>query len=120
VLIDDSIAVPKEMEHWQGIKLSDTAIWRRLERGLREADLPPENDFPWPVDSFDECLYPGLASFEAHHAGVYFGRDDEILELGERLNQMTAKGEPPLLYIVGASGNTPIRTTILSEQLRES
>ena len=54
---------------------------------------------------FDECPYPGLASFESQHAGIYFGRDDEILELRERLNQMADKGEPRLLYVVGASGS---------------
>ena len=31
-------------------------------------------------------------SFEAQHAGIYFGRDAEILELRERLNEMTDKG----------------------------
>src|SRR5262249_6289717 len=44
-------------------------------------------------------------SFEAHHAGIYFGRDEDILELRECLNQMRDKGEPRLLYVVGASGS---------------
>ncbi len=105
VLIDDSPDVPPVVAERQGIRFSDSDIWQRLRKGLIEAGLAPENDFSWPVAGIDECPYPGLEPFEAHHAGVYFGRDDEILELREQLNQMTDKGEPRLLYVVGASGS---------------
>lgn len=105
MLIDDTADLPSIVADRQTIKFSDPDIWERLRRGLVEADLAPHNDFAWPVDGFDECPYPGLVPFEAHHAGVYFGRDDEILELRERSNQMTSRGKPRLLYIVGASGS---------------
>lgn len=105
VLIDDSPDLPKELAERQTIKFSDVDIWYRLRRGLVEADLAPQNDFVWPVEDYDECPYPGLSAFEAHHAGVYFGRDDEILALRERLNQMASRGKPRLLYVVGASGS---------------
>lgn len=105
ILIDDAFAVPAEMSEWQGIRLSDPDIWQRLEEGLEKADLAPDNDFPWPVDGLPDCPYPGLSSFEAHHAGIYFGRDKEIQELRERFSQMANRGQPRLLYVIGASGS---------------
>ncbi len=105
IRIDNSADLPTSVGSRQAISLEDPDVWHRLQRGLVEAGLAPENDFPWPVTGIDECPYPGLASFETSHAGVYFGRDDEILEIRERLNQMTARGTPRLLYIMGASGS---------------
>jgi WD40 repeat protein len=105
VLIDDSANVPSVVSERQTIMLSAPDVWDRLRRGLAAADLAPENVFPWPISGHDECPYPGLSAFEAHHAGVYFGRDDEIQKLRERLNQMASQGKPRLLYVVGASGS---------------
>ncbi len=104
ILVGNSNELPPIVAERQCIPLDDPDVWTRLERGLRSANLAPENDFPWPVEGFDECPYPGLASFEAHQAGVYFGRDQEIDGLGERLRHSLDSGRPRLLYVAGASG----------------
>jgi WD40 repeat protein len=49
--------------------------------------------------------YPGLRPMEADDAGVYFGRDDEIDQLEERLRSLRRVGAGKLLVIVGASGS---------------
>lgn len=101
VVIDDAFEVPAVLGQHQAIRLSDQGVWDRLRRGLAEV-VAPENDFDWPVSGHDACPYPGLESFEPHHAGIYFGREDEVQELREELNRMKDKR---LLYVVGASGS---------------
>ena len=105
ILINDDIAMPAALVRYQGVRLNDTKVWDRLARGLSEAGLSPENDFPWPVTEHESCPYPGLAAFEAYHAGVYFGRDQEVQELRELLEQMVSTSAHRLLYLVGASGS---------------
>jgi hypothetical protein len=70
VLIDDSPDVPSVVAVRQGIRFSDPEVWQRLRRRLVDADLARKDNLLWLVAEFDECPYPGLASFEAHHAGI--------------------------------------------------
>lgn len=48
--------------------------------------------------------YPGLSSHTAEYAGVFFGRDREIREVTELLEQRLTAETPGLLLILGASG----------------
>lgn len=105
ILIDDDFAVPSSLSERQVTRFSDADAWDRIARGLKCAGISPNNDFPWPIDGLDPCPYPGLASFEAEHAGLYFGRDQEILDLRERLVQSAAQQKPRMLFVVGASGS---------------
>jgi WD40 repeat protein len=49
--------------------------------------------------------WPGILSFEAEDAAVFFGRDPEIRKIGELLEARRAQGGVRLLLIVGASGS---------------
>jgi len=49
--------------------------------------------------------YPGLFAFQEDDAGLYFGRDDDIRRLIERLNARRAQGGTKLIALLGASGS---------------
>lgn len=51
--------------------------------------------------------YPGLASFQEADAGIYFGRDEEILKFNQVLESMRRQktGDSRILLILGASGS---------------
>jgi len=51
-----------------------------------------------------ESPYPGLRSFNKEEAGIFYGRNDEILEVIDILNALADSGEQKFLNIVGASG----------------
>ncbi len=102
IRIDDANNVPSVVAERQAINLEDENVWQRLRKGLEDAKLAPHDDFFWDIT---ECPYPGLEPFTENHAGVYFGRDEEIQELRETLNRMRSVGQPRLLYVVGASGS---------------
>jgi tetratricopeptide (TPR) repeat protein len=48
--------------------------------------------------------YPGIHAFEAEDAAIYFGRDEEVRLVIERLDARRTQGSSRLLVIVGASG----------------
>jgi WD40 repeat protein len=48
--------------------------------------------------------YPGLAALQEEDGAVYFGRDEEIRQVIERLNARRSLGSGGLLVILGASG----------------
>jgi WD40 repeat protein len=49
--------------------------------------------------------YPGLLAFNEADAAIYFGRDDDIRRLIERLNARRAQGGAKLVAVLGASGS---------------
>jgi WD40 repeat protein len=49
--------------------------------------------------------YPGLLAFDEADAAIYFGRDDDIRRLIERLNARRAQGGAKLVAVLGASGS---------------
>jgi WD40 repeat protein len=49
--------------------------------------------------------YPGLLAFDEADAAIYFGRDDDIRRLVERLNARRAQGGAKLIAVLGASGS---------------
>src|SRR5208283_1831086 len=48
--------------------------------------------------------FPGLLAFEEEDAAIYFGRDDDIRRLIERLDARRAQGGAKLVALVGAFG----------------
>jgi tetratricopeptide (TPR) repeat protein len=48
--------------------------------------------------------FPGINAFEAEDAAIYFGRDEEVRAVIERLDARRARGGARLLVIIGASG----------------
>ena len=49
--------------------------------------------------------YPGLLAFDEADAAIYFGRDDDVRRLIERLNARRAQGGARMVVVLGASGS---------------
>jgi len=49
--------------------------------------------------------YPGIQSFEAEDAAIYFGRDQETIAVIERLEARRRQGDTRFLIVAGASGS---------------
>ncbi len=73
-------------------------LLRELVRLAREAQ--DGND--WDVR---RSPFPGLAAFDKEDAAVYFGRDDEIRRLIERLGARRVQGGAKLIALLGSSGS---------------
>ena len=74
----------------------------RLARSLSEIALDAQGQFEW---NNSRPPYPGLLSFEEADAAVYFGRDDDIRSVIERLNARRVQGGNRLIALLGASGS---------------
>jgi WD40 repeat protein len=75
---------------------------QRLSRQLTQIALDAQGGFAW--DS-GRPPYPGLLAFQEEDAALYFGRDDDIRRLIERLNARRAQGGAKLIALLGASGS---------------
>jgi hypothetical protein len=74
----------------------------RLSRELTQIALDAQGGFDWDAQ---RPPYPGLLAFQEEDAAVYFGRDDDIRRLIERLNARRAQGGAKLIALLGASGS---------------
>jgi predicted AAA+ superfamily ATPase len=74
----------------------------RLARELTRIALDSRGGFDW-----DRARppFPGLLTYDEGDAAVYFGRDDDIRRLIERLNARRAQGGTKLVALLGASGS---------------
>ena len=74
----------------------------RLSRQLTQIALDAQGGFAWDPR---RPPYPGLLAFQEEDAALYFGRDDDIRRLIERLNARRAQGGAKLIALLGASGS---------------
>ena len=75
-----------------------------LSLGLERAGLDAQS-FPWPPPSErNRVPYRGLNSLDAQDAGIFFGRDEEIVRALSRIRSLVESGNEKLLIILGASG----------------
>jgi hypothetical protein len=74
----------------------------QLKTQLAEIALTAQGGFPW---DGKRPPYPGLPSFKEEDAAIYFGRDDDIRHLRERLTARRTLGGARLLVLLGASGS---------------
>ena len=74
----------------------------QLKRQLSLIALHGQGGFGWRAT---RSPYPGLLAFEAEDAAIYFGRDQEIRGLIERLTARRTVGGPHLVVLLGASGS---------------
>lgn len=76
----------------------------RLKHGLESAGLNPKH-FPWPPAGDPERPpYRGFLPLEAEDAGIFFGRDAEIVTALDALRGLREVSPPRLFVILGASG----------------
>ncbi|HEX2078483.1 MAG TPA: toll/interleukin-1 receptor domain-containing protein, partial [Longimicrobium sp.] len=76
--------------------------YARLWGGLLSAGLDPNAPMSWDPA---RPPYPGLLTFQAEDAAVFFGRDAEIRRGLDLLNQLHRFGGPRLVLVLGASGS---------------
>ena len=74
----------------------------QLSHQLTQIALDAQGGFGW--DS-SRAPYPGLLAFQEEDAALYFGRDDDIRRLIERLDARRAQGGSKLIALLGASGS---------------
>jgi WD40 repeat protein len=74
----------------------------RLECELTRLALDSQAGFAW---SSERPPYPGLLAFEKEDAAVFFGRDDDIRGLIERLNARRVRGDIKFIVLLGSSGS---------------
>ena len=96
--LDTQIA--SDLQHLDFSKDRDDALLR-LQTQLTELSLNTSQHTTW--DS-SRSPYPGMMAFEAEDAPVFFGRDKEINQLRERLNQHKIQGSASVLALLAASG----------------
>jgi WD40 repeat protein len=85
------------LESLQGITFDSTidASIRRLTDSL---------DITKPRFEHGRCPYPGLAAMEVADAGVFFGRDDEVGHLADRIDGQVGQRDGDLVVVMGPSG----------------
>jgi WD40 repeat protein len=74
----------------------------RLKRELVRIALDAQGGFDWDTH---RPPFPGMLAFEEEDAAVYFGRDDDIRRLIERLEARRAQGGARLIALLGSSGS---------------
>ncbi|MCO1659186.1 nSTAND1 domain-containing NTPase [Pseudonocardia humida] len=74
----------------------------RLVAGLRAAGLDPADSFAWDAARLP---FPGLASFTADDAAVFFGREHETQRLVDLLHPTLQHGPGRFVAILGPSGS---------------
>ena len=74
----------------------------RLKRELVRIALDAQGGFAWDAT---RPPFPGLLAFQEEDAAVYFGRDDDIRRLIERLDARRAQGGAKLIALLGSSGS---------------
>jgi hypothetical protein len=63
------------------------------------------NSFEWPPRHNPKAAsYPGLDAFDEHSAGIFFGREADVMAGIRDLRQIHHRGSPRLLVIQAASG----------------
>jgi WD40 repeat protein len=74
----------------------------QLSSQLTQIALDAQGGFGWDAS---RPPYPGLLAFQEEDAALYFGRDDDIRRLIERLDARRAQGGKKLIALLGASGS---------------
>jgi WD40 repeat protein len=93
--------VSRDIQHLDLVKDREGGL-ARLAAELTEVVVNARGGFGWDAT---RPPYPGLLAFDEADAAIYFGRDDDIRRLIERLNARRAQGGAKLVAVLGASGS---------------
>jgi WD40 repeat protein len=93
--------VSRDIQHLDLVKDREGGL-ARLAAELTEVVVNARGGFGW---DHTRPPYPGLLAFDEADAAIYFGRDDDIRRLLERLNARRAQGGAKLVAVLGASGS---------------
>lgn len=92
--------VSPDIQHINLIEDREQGLDRLSSEVVRIA-LNARGGFPW---ERTRPPFPGLLAFDEADAAIYFGRDEEVRRLIERLNARRAQGGAKLVALLGASG----------------
>ncbi len=73
----------------------------RLARRLTEVALLSQSGFDFPAG---RAPYPGFLAFDEDDAAIYFGRDDDVRRLIQRLDSRRIEGGKRFVLVLGESG----------------
>ncbi len=73
----------------------------RLSRRLTEVALTSQSGFDFPAG---RAPYPGFLAFDEDDAAIYFGRDDDVRRLIQRLDSRRIEGGKRFVLVLGESG----------------
>jgi WD40 repeat protein len=93
--------VSSDIQHLDLVKDREGGL-ARLSAELTKMVVNARGGFSW---DHTRPPYPGLLAFDEADAAIYFGRDDDIRRLIERLNARRAQGGAKLVAVLGASGS---------------
>jgi WD40 repeat protein len=93
--------VSRDIQHLDLVKDREGGL-ARLAAELTAVVVNARGGFDW---DHTRPPYPGLLAFDETDAAIYFGRDDDIRRLIERLNARRAQGGAKLVAVLGASGS---------------
>ncbi|MGD0346479.1 MAG: TIR domain-containing protein [Terracidiphilus sp.] len=93
--------VSPDIQHLDLIKDREGGLDRLL-KGLTQIALNTRGGYEWDPR---RPPYPGLLAFDEADAAIYFGRDDDIRRLLERLNARRVQGGEKLVVVLGGSGS---------------
>jgi WD40 repeat protein len=93
--------VSSDIQHLDLVKDREGGL-ARLVAELTEVVVNARGGFGW---DHTRPPYPGLLAFDEADAAIFFGRDDDIRRLIERLNARRAQGGAKLVAVLGASGS---------------
>ena len=98
---DGDLIVSPDIQHLDLVKDREGGL-NRLARDLNALILNSQGGFEWDQT---RSPFPGLSAMEEADAAVYFGRDDDIRRLIERLNARRSQGGEKIVTLLGASGS---------------
>ena len=93
--------VSRDLQHLDLVKDREGGL-TRLGSELTQIALDARGGFHW---DGSRPPFPGLLAFDAADAAIYFGRDDDVRRLIERLNARRAQGGAKMIALLGASGS---------------
>lgn len=96
----DTFIAP-DIQHLDLVKDREGGL-ERLAAELTRITMNARGGFDW---DGSRPPFPGLLAFDESDAAIYFGRDDEIRKLIEKLNARRAQGGAKLVALLGASGS---------------
>ena len=95
------VMISPDIQHLDLIKDREGGL-QRLATELIRIALNARGEFAW---DGTRPPYPGMLAFDEADAAVYFGRDDDIRRLIERLNARRAQGGTRSVVVLGGSGS---------------
>lgn len=95
-------ALERDGRVYRDIKFNLAAL-QSIKARLEDLGIAP-GSFAWQPVKEGEGPYPGLAAFDEADAGIYFGREADIMAGLTKLRRMRKGRSPRLLVIVAASG----------------